>query len=121
MTRKHWIITISTIVALVLTFTNPSQEDHRQALEAKFIENIQTKMANKPETTSEIGQTFGLAMATAFIGKIIDSTVTRNNWILFSTTEITIEGKTKTIGVGVLGHVYLSSKVDDALSEGLNK
>ena len=121
MTRKHWIITISTIVALVLTFTNPSQEDHRQALEAKFIENIQTKMANKPETTSEIRQTFGLAMATAFIGKIIDSTVTRNNWILFSTTEITIEGKTKTIGVGVLGHVYLSSKVDEALSEGLNK
>jgi len=121
MTKKNWIIAISLVVALLLTFTNPSQEDHRQALETKFIENIQAKLANQTETTSEIGQTFGLAMATAFIGKIIDSTVTRNNWILFSTTEITIEGKTKTIGVGILGNVYLSSKVDESLSEGLNK
>jgi hypothetical protein len=60
-------------------------------------------------------------MATAIIANMVDATVTRNNWVLFSTTEITIEGKSKTIGVGILGHVYLSSKVDEALSEGLNK
>jgi ATP-dependent Lon protease len=121
MTRKHWIITISTIVSLLLVLSNPSQEDHRQALKGKFIESIQEKLANQPETTSEIGETFGVTMATAIIANMVDATVTRNNWVLFSTTEITIEGKSKTIGVGILGHVYLSSKVDEALSEGLNK
>jgi hypothetical protein len=121
MTKKNWIIVISAIVTLLLVLSNPSQEDHRQALKTKFVESIQAKLANQPETTSEIGQTFGVTMATAFIGNMVDATVTRNNWVLFSTTEITIDGKSKTIGFGILGHVYLSGKVDDALSQGLNK
>lgn len=121
MTKKHWIITISLIVSLLLVLSNPSQEDHRQALKNKFVESVQKKLANQPKTTSEIGETFGVTMATAFIGNMVDATVTRNNWLLFSTTEIRVEGKSKTIGFGILGHVYLSSKVDEALSEGLNK
>ena len=53
----------------------------------------------------------------SMINMIIDNAVTSSNYILFSTTEVTWEGNTKTVGIGILGNVFLSPEIDKALKK----
>ena len=115
--RKGWTIIGSIFLALLLLVTNPSQDKHKLALKDKFISSITTELEKQKEKTGMEG--LQLSVATMFIDNMVDKTVTSTNWLLFSTTKITIEGNEKTIGFGILGHVYLSNKIDDALNEGL--
>jgi hypothetical protein len=98
-------------------FTNPSQDEHKLALKDKFVVSITKELEKQKQKTGMEG--LQSVVATMFIDNMVDKTVTSENWLLFSTTKITIEGNEKTIGFGILGHVYLSSSIDEALNEGL--
>ena len=115
--RKGWSIIGSIFLVLLLLLTNPSQDKHKLALKDKFIGSITKELEKQKEKTGMEG--LQLSVATMFIDNMVDKTVTSTNWLLFSTTKINIEGSEKTIGFGILGHVYLSSSIDDALNEGL--
>ena len=115
--RKEWTIIGSIFLALLLLVTNPSQDKHKLALKDKFIGSITKELEKQEEKTGMEG--LQLSVATMFIDNMVDKTVTSNSYLLFSTTKINIEGNEKTIGFGILGHVYLSSSIDEALNEGL--
>jgi Domain of unknown function (DUF4359) len=117
--RKGWTIIGSIFLILLLLFTNPSQDKHKLALKDKFVVSITKELEKQKQKTGMEG--LQSVVATMFIDNMVDKTVTSENWLLFSTTKITIEGNENTIGFGILGHVYLSSEVDDALKEGFNK
>jgi hypothetical protein len=119
MNKMNWKrigIYTSIVLFVALLFSNPSQEQHKLALKDKFIHSITEELEKQENTGMEELQ---LSVATIFIDNMVDKTVTRDNWFLFSTTKITIDGDEKTIGFGILGYVYLSSKIDEALNEGL--
>jgi len=115
--RKEWTIIGSIFLALLLLVTNPSQDKHKLALKDKFISSITTELDKQKQKTGMEG--LQLSVATMFINNMVDNTVTSSSYLLFSTTKIKIDGVEKTIGFGILGHVYLSSKIDEALNEGL--
>ena len=115
--RKEWTIIGFIFLALLLLVTNPSQDKHKLALKDKFISSITTELDKQKQKTGMEG--LQLSVATMFIDNMIDKTVTSSSYLLFSTTKINIDGNEKTIGFGILGHVYLSSKIDEALNEGL--
>lgn len=115
--RKEWTIIGSIFLVLLLLVTNPSQDKHKLALKDKFISSITTELDKQKQKTGMEG--LQLSVATMFINNMVDNTVTSNSYLLFSTTKIKIDGVEKTIGFGILGHVYLSSKIDEALNEGL--
>jgi hypothetical protein len=67
----------------------------------------------------EAGQTLGMMLGGAIIDGLISNLVTTDNYVIFSTTKISWKGKSKVIGVGVFGNVFLSGKLDEVLNEGL--
>jgi len=113
--RKGWTIIGSIFLVLLLLVTNPSQDKHKVALKDKFISSISKEIENQEQKTGM--EALQLSVATMFIDNMIDKTVTSTSYLLFSTTKIKIDGDEKTIGFGILGHVYLSNKIDEALNE----
>ena len=96
-------------ILLALMATNPTIQDHRQAVMDKFKE----KMANAPKSDSKnewqkAGEAIGMALGQG----IVEKAVGRDNYILFSLTKISFGENTKNIGFGVLGKVFLSNYDD---------
>ena len=48
---------------------------------------------------------------------MIENAITRENYVVFSLTKITYEGKEKSIGYGVFGTVILSEKIEEAFNK----
>jgi hypothetical protein len=96
-------------ILLTLMATNPTIQDHRQAVLEKFKE----KMANAPKSNSrnqwqEAGEAIGMALGQG----IVEKAVGRDNYLLFSLTKISFGESTKNIGFGVLGKVFISNYDD---------
>ena len=119
MNRKLLTLIFSLFAVLLLVFTNPSTEEHKAAVKVKMNAFMQATLkeqsAFSKDALSGIGAGLGALMGGYVVDKMIDAGIVRNNYLLFSTTTFVSEGKSKTIGVGVLGNVFLSSKVDEAL------
>lgn len=102
MTKTNKIIgVVVATLLLILAFTNPSEQSHKDAVMKVVTEKVKE---NQPENEwEEAGQNLGLMM----VQGMINNMVYRDNYILFSTTKLTFQGETKTIGYGVLGKVYI--------------
>jgi hypothetical protein len=101
---------IGVLAVLILVLTNPSERKHQEKVMAAFSKNL-SKISSQNSYESA-GQTLGLFLVEALIPKI----VFRNNYVLFSLTEVSFQGQSKIVGIGILGNVYLSSKVDESLN-----
>ena len=118
MNKSTLTLVVSLFAVLLLVLTNPSDADHKAAVKTKF--NVLVQERTKKQTTSEdanFAEGLGTLLGGFFIDKLIDTGVTRSNYLLFSTTSFTFGKESKTIGFGILGNVFFSSKVDEALKE----
>ena len=117
------IICILVLVIIIAVITNPNQDRHKEVIKAKITTYIQK--AIKPTTTDstneweQAGQAIGLMLGGVMVDQIINNLISTDNYLLFSTTKITWEGQTKTIGIGAFGNVYITKKLDEALDQGL--
>ena len=103
--KKNYIISGIIVLVLVLGFTNPSEQDHKNSVMKTLTKSVEsTPTTNKWE---QLGQNLGMMIVERFV----DNAVKRSNFILFSFTKATYQGETKTIGFGVLGNVFLSEKI----------
>jgi hypothetical protein len=91
-------------ILLALMATNPSIEDHRQAVTEKMKEKM-TESSNS-ESKNE-WQKAGEAIGMAIGGGIVEKSVSRDNYLLFSLTKITFGDKSKNIGLGIIGNVWI--------------
>ncbi len=82
---------------------------------------IEKDSEKEKSTLEDTGNAFGMAFGTVIINQLVENLVSTNNYILFSTTKVTLKGETKTIGFGVFGNVFLTSQLDKALNNGLFK
>lgn len=117
MNRKIIPLIVSLFALFLLGSTNPGTQDHQQAVKAKVNAILKVKL-RKVKAQGKLGSV-GAELATLAGGfavdQIAESAVSRTSYLLFSTTEFSgVEGK-KTIGVGILGNVFLSSRIDDVL------
>lgn len=97
--KTKYIVLALSVVILILS--NPSERKFRE----NFVRVLFEKVAKETPSTEIDPTTMGLAMA--LLTPIINNAVHSNNYILFSTCEVTWMGTTKTIGVGVLGMTFL--------------
>ncbi|MCP2027782.1 hypothetical protein L1276_002942 [Flavobacterium sp. HSC-32F16] len=121
MKTKHYVIIVVCLFLLITALTNPGTEKHKEEVKLKMNAFLEKEM-NKENTTqndefSAAGSLMGNVLAKSMINMMVDNLVSSSNYILFSTTTVTIEGKTKTIGFGILGNIFLSSKIDEALKQ----
>jgi hypothetical protein len=103
-----WALIIISIIVLI--FTNPSLEKHKDktANEAMAV--------FKESKVYEVFNSFSFGTGNELILNFIKGGTHRNNYFLFSTTTIQLseENESTTIGIGILGVVYI---FDDAKQE----
>lgn len=114
------IIFIALIVILfVALVTNPSEIDHRSAvshlLKQTAFDGVVESAAKSSNEWEMAGSALGLALGATFVDKIVESGVSRTNYLIFSTTEFNYQGKSRTIGFGIFGNVRISDQIKRGL------
>lgn len=117
--RRHrgWFIALGILVLLcgVMALTNPGKKAHTDAINEMLKESI----------TREMGEKFGSKYAENAVGSVLALTekytgqlITVHNYGLFSVGEMNIDGKGKTVSVGIFGHVFtMSSSIDEYIKK----
>ena len=123
MKRSYLGLFLFGLLLLVAVMTNPNQVVHEEALKAKVNSYLQKSMTDElSESNNEweqAGQALGFLLGGAIIDKVITNVVTVDNYVGFSTTKISWGGESRVVGIGIFGNVFLTSKLDEALNEGL--
>lgn len=121
MKTKHYLIIGLCLFAVITALTNPGTEKHKEEVKLKmnalFEKEIDKENITQNDELSKAGEIMGNTLAKSMINMMVDNMVSSSNYILFSTTNVTVEGKTKTIGIGLLGNIFLSGKIDEALKQ----
>ena len=124
--KKIVILLIVVIVIGTMTVTCPDKEAHVTALNNEWTTYIdKTRMENDAEQKLEDPFEKGLSMLLySAAGSIVKAMfeqqlVVKNNFV-YSVGEINSEEGTKTVSVGVLGHVFVfldADKIKESLKE----
>jgi len=111
------------LIILIAVLTNPDQDRHKEVIKNKLKVYIQKSMKESMTETDDeweqAGQALGVMIGGVIIDGVVNNLISTNNYVLFSTTKITWEGQTRIIGIGAFGNVFLTSKLDETLTEGL--
>ena len=98
------------LIVAILALTNPSLEKHKQATNKVFVSFIKTELQNNP-------MDYFVRLLTT---KMVDNSVKRDNYFIFSLTRITdLENskESKIIGYGLLGKVYISNDLKEKIKK----
>lgn len=118
--RKATYFVILILVALVVIayLTNPDERQHQAAAKEKLhqiADNLLAKYGIEPGFISGLGIDF----TDPFVDSLIESHITVDNYFLFSTTNVTWEGQSQIIGIGIFKQVFISNKADEILQQEL--
>jgi hypothetical protein len=113
------------LAVLVLILTNPNQVSHKDAVKLKFNAFMQKTMEKKTSEGDDGGISLtgqlGMMLGSSIIDRLVETTVSCENYLLFSLTTINFEGESKVLGLGILGNVIISDKVDEELDKKMDK
>jgi len=103
MKTSRIIFLVCLIIFVALLITNPSNEAHKSAVKDKIEQEL-----SKLNDGKIFKKTLISGVVKNLIGDIfLDNIVTRNNYVIFSTTQLATTNKTTTVGFGILGFVYI--------------
>lgn len=125
MKKNQLIIVIVSVVILIAILTNPNQDRHKEVIKNKLNSYMQKSMNPEGDESEneleQVGQALGMMIGGTLVENVIDNLVSTDNYILFSTTKINWDGKSRIIGIGAFGNVYITNKLEEALDKGLLK
>ncbi|HNA39509.1 MAG TPA: DUF4359 domain-containing protein [Chitinophagales bacterium] len=125
MKKNQLIIVIVSVVILIAILTNPNQDRHKEVIKNKLNSYMQKSMNPEGDESEneweQVGQALGMMIGGTLVENVIDNLVSTDNYILFSTTKINWAGKSRIIGIGAFGNVYITNKLEEALDKGLLK
>ena len=116
--KKIFVLLIIVGVGVVMLLTKPDKKAHKEAMMkavAEYVDEEAEKHGLGDGLLSELGK--GLVRSAA--GAAIDLKLREDDYYLFNTTHVRLDGKDKTLSLGVLGHVFTFDK--DMLREALEK
>ena len=122
MNKKQFFTFFSTIILIILLITNPSEQNHIEVVKSKLKIAFKKKMtremlSDESNSVESVGNGLGILLGDTFIDKMTDGFVSRNNYFLFSTTNVEYKGQKRLIGFGILGNVFVSGKIDNIFDE----
>ena len=112
MKRLNLTSVIIIVIIIIAVITNPSPEEHKQAVKELFNQHIQKSLSEEDSNDFEKA---GILLGSSLAENLIENSISRDNYILFSTTISTWEGKSKSIGYGFFGNVFLSEDIKSRL------
>lgn len=115
--KTNWTIIIFSLIILIAIFTNPSTEEHKEAVKSVVNKVVQESIS---EDASDM-ENLGVLLGSSLVEKLVENSVTRDNYVVFSITKFSWKGDEKNIGYGVFGNVFLSKKINEAFNKQLEK
>lgn len=105
--------------------TNPDAGRHREALKVRLRDSMQASLrASSGEGRDSsgwalAGQALGMLLGGTIVDRLVDTLVGSRDYVVFSTTTVTMDGETKVIGVGAFGRVVFAPGLEAKLTEQL--
>jgi hypothetical protein len=122
MKKKNYIL-FSFLLIAVLIFTNPSEENHLQTVKLKLKMSMNKKMSSDINSSNNsfnsIGKGLGMILGDALIDRLTENFVFRQNFVIFSLTKVNFKGEDKIIGFGILGNIFITDRIEEALKPNL--
>jgi|SRR6185503_10337985 len=122
--RNTWKYILFILLLALLFASNPSLQDHRDAVSAKVNRLLGQEIAERDTTENTLdhaGAQLGQMLGTMIINKVVENTVQRKNYLFFSLTNFESGGDEKIIGFGILGNVFITNRVDQKFNEARDK
>lgn len=113
-----YIVTI--IIIAILMVSNPKLQDHQYCVKAKVNNLIRNSISSENNSTSLFAE-LGVWVGDSVADSLVKNVIKRKDFLLFSLTSFEFNGINKIIGVGILGHVFISDKVDQELENSKDK
>ncbi|SJN21313.1 hypothetical protein FM107_02765 [Sphingobacterium sp. JB170] len=99
---------------MIAVFTNPSSQEHHDAVKAKVTELLKQQTGDADKDLVDFGMhLFGNTLVQQFI----EQHVKVENYYLFSVTKISWQRKETVIGGGAFKTIFLSPKIDEKAAE----
>lgn len=98
------------MILVVAFITNPNEEKHKDVMKSRVFEVVGSNSLFLENATDLLGYE-----SNTVIDQLVDSYVSSDNYFLFSTTNVTWQGQTRTIGLGIFGNVFIPDKVDEMI------
>jgi hypothetical protein len=117
-------VIIAIVLLGVLAVSNPKLEEHQRAMRFKIEKIVDREFGNSNSSSSSsstletIASGIGSMLKTSIIDGIVKEYVKRKDYLLFSLTTVEINNEPKIVGIGLLGNVFISEKVDDEVRNG---
>lgn len=106
LSKKILAIAVIIIAIVVLALSCPDKQAHVDALNNELMSKINQSIANDDSPSTNGVDELTASLASSIIPKVLKSKLDVRNYFLFSIGEITYDGKTKVVSLGVLGHVF---------------
>lgn len=115
MNSKITLLLIVVVVVLVAVVTCPDKEAHQNAIMDEINSSMSKEIsANMGDSDWEIGLSLlGGSIASKLLTTVVESTLRVHNYFVFSTGEISINGKSKPVSIGCFGHVFTFFDAND--------
>lgn len=118
MNKTTFSITLAAI-AIILAITNPTVDAHKAKVKEVFYSklDIQGRATAGENDYEKAGAALGSALGLQLVDKMLDAMISRDSYVLFSTTKVTHKGSSNIIGVGFLGNVFITKDFDPNISD----
>ena len=108
-----WIALIVVVgLLMVLTATCPTKQQHRDTIKDSVASALTKSFLTEDGL---LGAIYKIAQEQLFgsaIDRVVDNSLTYHNYVVFSKCDIDIEGESKPVSYGVLGHVFTVKEQD---------
>lgn len=122
MRKIYLILTLLGLIAFAAAKTNPSQEEHKEAISNKIIaymqESLNSNTSKKNSIWEKAGRALGQVFGKALADELVDQMVAFENNLLFSKSKVSQDGELETIAIGIFGKIFFTRKMDEVLEEG---
>jgi len=107
------------IVAVAAFITNPSEDDHKDAVKEKFGEAMKESMGSATTDFEKLGQDIGMVFGGALKDQLVESMLISENYYVFSLSKVRWMGEEKLVSVGAFRYVFVSNKVKKVFKNGM--
>ncbi|MBO4825674.1 MAG: DUF4359 domain-containing protein [Prevotella sp.] len=116
--KKFLVIIIILLVAVLAVMTRPDKAAHKEAMMKAVKEYVDEEASNQGFGDNVITN-IGKGVVNKVIEVALGSKLKVDDYYLFNTTHVNLNGEKKTLSVGLFGHVFTFDKkmLRDALNE----
>lgn len=117
--KLYFVFTAALIV--ILFFTNPGEEEHKSEVFNRVSVCVKEIIAKKTKNDSSQFSFWGATLRNVLVEPIVlnltQNLVFVENYYLFSITKINFNNQQSIVGVGLLGKVLISSKLEEHMNQ----